>query len=255
MSSAGRSTTGCDELQEGYIHSIETLGTLDGPGIRMVVFYQGCSLRCAYCHNPDTWAFKKEIKTTAEKIVEKAKRYKPYFKFNDGGVTFSGGEPLMQPEFLLECLKLCKEEGIHTVLDTAGVGMGEYGEILKYTDLVILDIKHSNPEKYKNITGMDMDSYCRFKEELISSGSSIWLKQVVTPGINDTCDDMKQFEREVNTFPKDAVKKVELLPYHTLGVFKYKELNINYRLEGIEPLLPEKLEKLKKCLSIEKLVR
>lgn len=255
MLSAGRSTTGCDELKEGYIHSIETLGTLDGPGIRMVVFFQGCSLRCAYCHNPDTWAFKKGIKTTAEKIVEKAKRYKPYFKFNDGGVTFSGGEPLMQPEFLLECLKLCREEGIHTVLDTAGVGMGEYREILKYTDLVILDIKHSNPEKYKNITGMDMESYYRFKEELIKNGSSIWIKQVVTPGINDTCDDMKQFEMEVNTFPKDMVKKVELLPYHTLGAYKYKELNTIYRLEGVDPLSLEKLEELKKCLSIEKLVR
>ncbi len=129
---------------QGNIHSIETLGTLDGPGIRMVVFFQGCRLRCAYCHNPDTWAFRKGISTTSENIVEKAKRYKPYFKFNDGGVTFSGGEPLMQPEFLLECLKLCKREGIHTVLDTAGVGMGDYEEILNYTDLVILDIKHSN---------------------------------------------------------------------------------------------------------------
>lgn len=242
-------------MQQGYIHSIETLGTLDGPGIRMVVFLQGCRLRCSYCHNPDTWDFKKGIMTTPEKVVKKAKRYKPYFKFNDGGVTFSGGEPLMQPEFLLECLKLCKEEGIHTVLDTAGVGVGEYEEILKYTDLVILDIKHSNPEKYKNITGMDIGYYYELKKALIRNHSDIWIKQVVTQGINDTCDDMHEFEKEVNTFPREMIKKVELLPYHTLGVFKYKELNISYKLEGVEPLSTEKLSELKNCLSIEKLVR
>jgi pyruvate formate lyase activating enzyme len=242
-------------VKEGYIHSIETLGTLDGPGIRMVVFFQGCRLRCSYCHNPDTWEFKKGNVTTAEKVVEKAKRYKPYFKFNDGGVTFSGGEPLMQPEFLLECLKLCKEEGIHTVLDTAGVGMGDYKEILNYTDLVILDIKHSNPDKYKNITGMDIDVYYDFKEALIRNQNDIWIKHVVTPGINDNLSDMAEFEKEVSTFPHDMVKKVELLPYHTLGVYKYKELNINYNLEGVEPLSMEKLGELKNCLSIEKLVR
>ncbi|MDF2616131.1 MAG: pflA [Sedimentibacter sp.] len=242
-------------MKEGYIHSIETLGTLDGPGIRMVVFFQGCRLRCAYCHNPDTWDFKKGIKTTAEKIVEKAKRYKPYFKLNDGGVTFSGGEPLMQPEFLLECLKLCKEEGIHTVLDTAGVGMGDYKEILKYTDLVILDIKHSRPEKYKNITGMDIERYIEFKEALIRNQNDIWIKQVVTPGINDNLSDMVEFENEVSTFSHDMVKKVELLPYHTLGVYKYKELNMEYKLEGVEPLSMEKLCELKNYLSIEKLVR
>lgn len=242
-------------MKEGYIHSIETLGTLDGPGIRMVVFFQGCCLRCAYCHNPDTWIFKKGNVTTAEKIVEKAKRYKTYFKFNDGGVTFSGGEPLMQPEFLLECLKLCKEEGIHTVLDTAGVGMGDYKEILEYTDLVILDIKHSRPEKYKNITGMDIGSYIEFKEALIRNHNDIWIKHVVTPGINDSLSDMVEFENEVRTFPHDMVKKVELLPYHTLGVYKYKELNMEYNLEGVEPLSMEKLDELKNCLSIEKLVK
>lgn len=242
-------------MEKGYIHSIETLGTLDGPGIRMVVFFQGCKLRCAYCHNPDTWIFNKGTATTAEEIVKKARRYKPYFKFNDGGITFSGGEPLMQPEFLLECLKLCKKEGIHTVIDTAGVGLGDYDEILKYADLVILDVKHSNPEKYKSITGLDIDSYCRFKEALIKNNKSIWLKQVVTPGINDTYEDMIAFEKEVNTFPKSMIQKVELLPYHTLGVFKYKELNIDYKLEGVQPLTKEKLEELKRYLRIEKLVR
>jgi len=238
-------------MKNGYIHSIETLGTLDGPGIRMVVFFQGCRLRCAYCHNPDTWIFNKGTVTTAEEIVEKAKRYKPYFKFNDGGITFSGGEPLMQPEFLLECLKLCKKEGIHTTIDTSGAGLGYYDEILKYVDLVILDIKHSNPEKYKIVTGLDIDSYYQFKEALIKNSNDIWLKQVVTPGINDTYEDVIEFEKEVNSFPKSMIQKVELLPYHTLGVFKYKELNIDYKLEDVQPLLKEKLEELKSYLSID----
>ncbi len=254
-------------MEKGYIHSIETLGTLDGPGIRMIVFFQGCKLRCAYCHNPDTWIFNKKdslgIASNASQpgtigaveLIEKAKRYKPYFKFNEGGITFSGGEPLMQPKFLLECLKLCKQAEIHTVIDTAGVGLGDYDEILKYTDLVILDIKHSNPEKYKQITGLNIESYIKFKEALIKNNKDIWLKQVVTPGINDTYEDMIAFEKEVDTFPQSMIQKVELLPYHTLGIFKYKELNIDYKLEGVEPLSKEKLDELKKYLSIEKLVR
>jgi len=153
---------------------------------------------------------------------------------------------LRQPEFLLECLKRCKEESIHTVIDTAGVGFGDYDEILKYADLVILDVKHSNPIKYKEITGLDISYYHEFKEALIKNSKDIWLKQVVTPGINDTYEDMAEFEKEVNTFPHHMVKKVELLPYHTLGVFKYKELNLNYKLEGVNPLSKEKLNDLKK---------
>lgn len=238
----------------GNVHSIETLGTLDGPGIRMVVFLQGCELKCLYCHNPDTWATTGGTIYNADEIVNKAKRFKPYFEFNNGGVTFSGGEPLRQPKFLLECLKACKAEGIHTVVDTSGVGLGSYDEILKYTDLVILDIKHSNPDKYKKITGLDISSYYDFKNAIIKNKKDIWIKQVVTPGINDTCDDMSEFEKEVNTFPHDIIQKVELLPYHTLGVYKYHELGISYRLKDVPPLSTERLNELKGCLNIEKLV-
>lgn len=239
----------------GNIHSIETLGTLDGPGIRMVVFLQGCKLRCLYCHNPDTWTTTGGTIYNSEEIVNKVKRYKPYFEFNDGGITFSGGEPLNQPEFLLECLKGCKREGIHTVIDTSGVGSGNYDEILKYTDLVILDIKHSNPEKYKKVTGLEISYYYEFKEAIIKNNKNIWLKHVVTPDINDTIEDMVEFEREVKTFPKNLIQKVELLPYHTLGVFKYNELYIDYRLKEVPPLSKEKLDELKGFLNIEKLVR
>lgn len=239
----------------GNVHSIETLGTLDGPGIRTVVFLQGCKLRCLYCHNPDTWITTGGTAFSYEEIINKAKRYKPYFEFNDGGITFSGGEPLRQPEFLLECLKGCQEEGIHTVIDTSGVGFGNYDEILKYTDLVILDIKHSNPNKYKKITGLGISCYYEFKEAIIKNNKDIWIKQVVTPGINDTYEDMKEFEKEVKTFPQHIIQKVELLPYHTLGVFKYNELGIDYRLKDIPPLSKEKLDELKGYLNIEKLVR
>ncbi len=239
---------------KGKIHSIETLGTLDGPGIRMVVFFQGCNLRCLYCHNPDTWTENKGSFISPYEIVRKAKKYKPYFKFSGGGITFSGGEPLLQPKFLLECLKKCKEEGIHTVLDTSGVGSGNYDEILRYTDLVILDIKHSNPEKYKKITGIDINCYYEFKESIIKNKKDIWLKQVITPCINDKYEDMMEFQREVDTFPYDLIEKIELLPYHTLGLFKYNELNIDYKLKEIPPLSKSKLEELKSCLHLEKLV-
>jgi len=239
---------------DGYIHSIETLGTLDGPGLRMIVFFQGCHLRCIYCHNPDTWtATLTGKKATAEYVAGKAKRYKPYFK-HMGGITFSGGEPLMQPEFLLECLRLCKEEGIHTVLDTSGAGFGNYTEILKYTDLVILDIKHPNPEKYKIITGSEIVLYEKFKREVIKNKKQLWLKHVVLPG-NDTKEIMRELEKEVRSFPDELIQKIELLPYHTLGVFKYKELNIKYRLEGVPPLSEDRLHELKKYINLEKLIR
>lgn len=245
-------------MAEGYIHSIETLGTLDGPGIRMVIFLQGCKLRCIYCHNPDTWEM---ITTTCPvgtvlpgQIVEMAKRYKSYFQHNNGGITFSGGEPLLQPEFLLECLKMCKKEGIHTVIDTSGVGLGDYDEILKYTDLVILDIKHGNPEKYKRITGKEIGFYKNFKSSVIKNEKQLWLKHVVVPGINDTKEDMYELEKEVKSFPNELVQKVELLPYHTLGVYKYKELKVKYKLDGLSHLSNRNLQELKNYIDLKKLI-
>lgn len=146
----------------GKIHSIETMGLVDGPGIRVVVFLQGCALRCKFCHNPDTWAMNGGEEYTPEQLVKKIERFKSYFSSSGGGVTFSGGEPLRQPEFLLECLKLCKSKGINTCIDTAGYGFGDYDEILKYTDLVLFDIKHITREGYKNITLMEIDESFKF---------------------------------------------------------------------------------------------
>lgn len=224
----------------GKINSIETLGTLDGPGIRFVVFLQGCSLRCKYCHNPETWhETGKFEEMSATELVEKIEHYKNYFE-NHGGVTFSGGEPLLQPEFLLECLKLCKEKGIHTCIDTAGVGFGDYTEILKYLDLVILDIKAVDETEYKEITGRDMSAFREFLSQAISSNTKLWLRQVIVPGINNDKAHILAFKEYASTIPN--VEKIELLPYRTMGVTKYKSLNIPYPLENVPDLSQEELD-------------
>lgn len=233
---------------KGLINSIETLGTLDGPGIRFVVFLQGCKLRCLYCHNPETWNINSNdaIEISPQELVEKVEKYKNYYG-EDGGVTFSGGEPLLQPEFLLECLKLCKEKNIHTCLDTAGFGFGDYEEILKYTDLVILDIKAVEESEYKKITGQKMQKFFEFLNIAQAMNKSLWLRQVIVPGINDDKDHILKLKQFANTIKN--VEKVELLPYKTIGVHKYKSLNLKYRLDGVEELSQEKLDELNSYLN------
>ena len=229
-------------MTKGRISSIETLGTLDGPGIRYVVFLQGCKLRCLYCHNPETWDINGKVEEISpQELVENVEKYKNYFG-KDGGVTFSGGEPLLQPEFLLESLKLCKEKGIHTCLDTAGVGFGEYDEILKFVDLVILDVKAVEAAEYKKITGLNMDKFCEFVEICQRLNKKLWLRQVIVPNLNDD----KQHIEKLNNFVSKLknVEKVELLPYRTIGVHKYKTLNLKYRLEGVAELSESKLKEL-----------
>lgn len=234
-------------MTKGRINSIETLGTLDGPGIRFVVFLQGCKLRCKYCHNPETWDLVGESELISpQELVEKVEKYRNYFG-EDGGVTFSGGEPLLQPEFLLECLKLCKEKHIHTCLDTAGVGFGDYSEILKYTDLVILDIKAVAETEYKEITGQPIKFFKEFLNQAIKANKKFWLRQVIVPGINDNKEHVELLKKFASSIPN--VEKVELLPYKTIGVHKYKELNIPYRLEGVEDLSESKLKELNKYLK------
>lgn len=226
----------------GRMHSFESMGLVDGPGIRNVVFLQGCKLRCAYCHNPDTWNTKEGTNVDSLDLIEKIKRFKPYFDRSGGGVTFSGGEPLLQPEFLLEMLKLCKDSGINTAIDTAGVGFGDYDEILKYTDLVLLDLKHSTSEGYEKLTGRCDDDFKHFLDVLQKSGTKIWIRHVVVPGITDS----KEHEKRLISIIKKLknVEKVELLPYHTLGVYKYENMGINYRLRGVNPMDKSVTEKM-----------
>ena len=237
---------------KGKIHSVESMGLVDGPGIRVVVFMQGCALRCLYCHNPDTWTLdgnKDALDFTPEELVNKISRFRSYFEKSGGGVTFSGGDPLKQPEFLKETLKLCKEAGIHTTLDTSGVGFGDYEEILKYTDLVLYDVKHLTREGYKDMTGIEIDETQKFLEACKKMGTKMWIRQVVVPGKTDS----EEYIRELGKFIKtlDNVEKVELLPYHLLGVNKYETLGIKYRLEGLEAMDKEACKELYKFLELE----
>lgn len=225
----------------GHIHSMESMGLVDGPGIRTVIFFQGCALRCKFCHNPDTWDFSCGELTKPEELVKKICRFKPYFK-NGGGVTFSGGEPLMQPDFLFEVLKLCKAEGIHTCIDTAGYGMGNYDEILSYTDLVLLDIKHINPTNYQEITGQSIDRFNQFLKALNKHQTPIWIRHVVIPGITDRPIHIKQLKDYINNISN--VQKVELLPYHLLGVNKYEIMKLSYPLSNIPAMDKDKTAKL-----------
>lgn len=221
-------------MSVGQIHSLESMGLVDGPGIRTVVFLQGCALRCRYCHNPDAWDPGAPAQTfTAAELVERLSRYKPYYGAT-GGVTFSGGEPLLQPDFLAECLALCHGAGIHTCLDTAGAGLGEYGAILEHTDLILLDVKHYTPEGYRAVTGASMAAYDRFLAAAQGAEIPLWVRHVVVPGLTDGAEHLEGLERYLQTLHR--IEKVELLPYHTLGVHKYAALGIPYPLEGVEPL-------------------
>ncbi len=230
---------------KGQIHSIETSGMVDGPGIRVVVFMQGCTLRCLYCHNPDTWISKGKFEMTPLEVVEKVKKYKNYFGKN-GGVTFSGGEPLFQKEFLLETLKLCKMEGIHTALDTAGI-CEDPEEILSYTDLVILDIKSYKPDLYENITRKKIDTFLHFLEICQKMNKKLWLRSVIVPGMNDTEEYVLGLKNFIS--PLKNVEKVELLPYETLGVHKYNDLQIPYSLQNVDAMNKEKCNKLNTLLN------
>lgn len=229
----------------GQISSIETMGLVDGPGIRVVIFMQGCMLRCLFCHNPETWSKKGNIEMTPEEVVNIVLKYKNYFG-TDGGVTFSGGEPLMQPKFLLETLKLCKKKGINTCLDTAGVGTGDYSEILKYVDLVLLDIKAIDNYEYQKITNQSINMFNEFITELNKSSKDVWIRQVIIPGINDNIEYILKLKEYIKKFKN--VKKIELLPYHNNAITKYEKLGMSYKLIDVPNMDKDYLSELYKEL-------
>ncbi len=230
----------------GNISSYDTMGLVDGPGIRFVVFMQGCQLRCKYCHNPETWDInQKKNLVSPQELVDKIVRYKSYYG-KDGGVTFSGGEPLLQPDFLIECLKLCKDNGIHTCLDTAGVSIGKEEEVLKNVDLVIFDVKAVDEKDYKELTGQDISKSLKFLKLCQKLEKKMWLRQVIVPGFNDTEANVLKLKNFANKLKN--IEKIELLPYKTIGVHKYKELNIPYRLEGLEEMNEDRCKELQQLL-------
>lgn len=234
----------------GRIHSFESFGTVDGPGIRFVVFMQGCPMRCKYCHNPDTWGSNGGKEYSAEQVAKNALRYKNYFA-NGGGVTVSGGEPLLQIAFVKELFSILKANGIHTALDTSGVvysedKKGEIDELLKVTDLVLLDVKHVNPEEHKKLTAWDNKNILAFATHLSDIGKPMWIRHVLVPGITDS----DEYLNELSTFIKSlkTVEKVEVLPYHTMGVVKYERLGIDYPLEGVQPPTADRVKNAKSIL-------
>lgn len=236
-------------MVKGMIHSIESAGLVDGPGVRTVVFFQGCNIRCAYCHNPDTWSKAGAMEINSEELFNKIHRFKPYYQKTGGGVTFSGGEPLLQPEFLIEMLKLCREDGIHTAIDTAGFGTGIYEEILKYTDLIILDIKHIDNEGYLKITGQSKESFDEFLKCIQKLNVPLWIRHVVVPEITDSVQHIKKLAEIIKHI--NNVEKIELLPYHTLGREKYNKMGIPYKLDKVPPMDQEKIKYLENVLMEE----
>lgn len=241
---------------KGYIHSIQSLGGVDGPGVRCVVFFQGCYLRCKFCHNPDTWDINKaKLMLTPKELVEKILRYESYFSSN-GGVTFSGGEPLVQLDFLNECCTLLKERGVHVCIDTSGVGNikekdyhKKLSTLLDNVDLVLLDIKHYEPNKYRQITGQSIEAFNEFLEVLQKKQTKIWIRQVITPTLTDNVLYIEGLKNYLSTIKN--VEKIELLPYHTMGLEKYQALNIDYPLKGIVPPTEKEFEKYQEIIQKE----
>ncbi len=226
---------------QASVNQIETFGLVDGPGIRTVIFLNGCRLRCLYCHNPEMWRMG-DANYTTDELVEKVLRNKPYFKRNNGGVTFSGGEPLLQIDFLLDICKKLKEEGIHIALDTAGVGIGKYEEILSLVDLVLLDIKHVNAKGYKEITGTDIDESEKFIKCLNRSNKPVWIRQVIVPGVMDNDNylhDLASYLQKIKN-----IEKIEFLPFHHLGFSKYEELKIENPLKDVAEMDTKECEEL-----------
>lgn len=225
---------------KGRLHSIETMGLLDGPGIRSIIFLQGCPLRCAYCHNPDSQNMFSNKEIGPEEVLKLAKRYKIYYDKSGGGVTFSGGEPLLQGEFLIETLKLLKENGFNTALDTSGYGNEKYfKEILKNVDTLILDMKHFDNKGYKNLTGASMSGFYKFLSYLENFNGKIWIRHVMVPGITDNEKSIRKLFNNIRHLA-DKIDRIEILPYHTMAVEKYDSLGIQYILKDVPEMNPSK---------------
>ncbi|MBS6445533.1 MAG: pyruvate formate lyase-activating protein [Ruminococcus sp.] len=227
-------------MVKGYIHSTESFGTVDGPGIRFVVFMQGCPMRCLYCHNPDTWRTTGGTEVTVDYIIDQFLSYKEFMK--DGGITLTGGEPLLQMDFVIEVFKACKKKGIHTCLDTSGITFNpkdtsKFDELIKYTNLVMLDIKHIDEQKHKALTGHSNKNILAFAEYLRDNNIDVWIRHVVVPNVTQNDDDLYRLGRFLGTLKN--MKALDVLPYHTMGKVKYEKLGMEYPLGDIPPLSQE----------------
>lgn len=239
---------------KGRVHSIETCGTVDGPGIRYIVFLQGCLLRCQFCHNPDTWELNGGKEMTVEEIISEVKDYIPYMKYSGGGITVSGGEPLIQKEFITALFKECKKLGVHTAIDSSGgcfVNSPHYieslNDLFSVTDLVLLDLKQIDAEKHKKLTGLKNDHILDFAKLLSERNVPVWIRHVLVPGITTDEENLINLSGFISNL--NNVEKIEILPYHKLGVYKWKELNLPYPLEGVDPPSDEMVRKANEILQ------
>ena len=240
-------------MTKGYIHSLESFGSVDGPGVRYVIFLSGCAMRCQFCHNPDTWNMQAGTPYTADELLEKALSYRSYWG-SKGGITVSGGEPLLQIDFLLELFTKAKEKGVHTTLDTCGNPFtreepffSKFEKLMEVTDLVMLDIKHMDEEQHVLLTGQKNDNILDMAKYLSDTGKSMWIRHVLVPERSDRDDYLWKLHDFIEKL--DHVERVEVLPYHTLGVYKWKELGIPYGLEGIEPPTQERIQNANEILK------
>ena len=237
--------------QVARIHSFETFGAVDGPGIRYIIFFQGCHLQCKYCQNRDTWDTTQGTLYTVNDLVTKILRYKNYFLSSGGGVTVSGGEPLLQADFIIELFKELKKHNISTAIDTSGIIKinDKIKELINLTDLFLLDIKCINDEICKDLTGVSNKLELEFAKYLSDNNKDIWIRQVLVPGYTDNPNDLYDLKQFLDTLK--TVKRIDILPYHDLGKFKWENLNLKYPLEGVRTANNEDVTKAKKILGIE----
>lgn len=232
---------------QGHINSIQSLGTLDGPGIRYVIFFQGCNLRCGCCHNPDTWNINEGKIISAEELINNAKRYKEYFK-NNGGITISGGEPLLQAEFAKEIFELAHKENINTCLDTSGSILNEHvKELLDVTDYVLLDIKYTSNDLYLKHVGCNLDKVLEFLSYLNKLNKHTVIRQVIIPSLNDSIEDVLKLKEIISNY--SCVRKIELLPFKKICQSKYDNLNIEFKFKDLDTPSKELIEQLNNLIN------
>lgn len=240
-------------MTKGYIHSLESFGSVDGPGVRFIIFTTGCAMRCQFCHNPDTWEMRKGTEYTADELLKRAVRYRSYWG-QEGGITVSGGEPLLQIDFVTELFKKAHAMGIHTSLDTSGNPFtreepffSKFKKLMEVTDLLLVDIKHIDDEQHKILTGHSNKNILDMTRYLSDIKKPIWIRHVLVPERSDKDEYLHQLRNFIDSL--DNVEKVEVLPYHTLGVYKWKELGYDYQLEGIDPPTDERVANAKQILG------
>lgn len=241
-------------MTKGFVHSIETFGSVDGPGVRFIIFLRGCRMRCRYCHNPDTWRMGQEgdEALTADELLDRAERYRSYWG-KQGGITVSGGEALLQIDFLIELFEKAHQRGINTCLDTAALPFtldepfgSKFARLMEFTDIVLLDIKHIDDKAHRDLTGWSNANILNCASYLSEIGKPVWIRHVLVPGYTDDPEQLHRLRSFINKLHN--VQRVEVLPYHRLGVYKYAQLGIPYSLEDVEPPTPEQVKAAEKIL-------